>query len=78
MNVITKMNAKCAIPFEDVVVNEGDAVTIKVSHVRRLSSNTLFGDAKEIVISHLGEAYMLTITKQKKLLLTKAKQDFAV
>lgn len=39
----------------------------------QLSSKSLFGDAKEIVISHLGESYMLIITKQKKLLLTKVK-----
>jgi len=72
------MNAKCPIPFEDVVINEGDIQTVKMSHIRKMHSEQLFGDAKEIFITHLGEVYMLTITKQKKLLLTKVKQDFAL
>jgi hemin uptake protein HemP len=73
MNVVTKMRNKFSIPFEDVVMNEGDAVNVKFTYVRQLSSSALFGDSKEVVISHLGVNYSLAITKQKKLLLTKVR-----
>jgi len=45
--------------------------------VKKLQSVQLFGGANEVLIAHLGELYQLTLTKQKKLLLTKIKQDFA-
>ncbi|PCI62141.1 MAG: hemin transporter hemin uptake protein [Methylophilaceae bacterium] len=51
---------------------------IKVSDIKQFSSEKLFGEAKEILILHLGESYMLTITKQKKLLLTKVKHHFSL
>jgi hemin uptake protein HemP len=73
MNVVTKKRNKYAIPFEDVVVNEGDAVNVKFSYLRQLSSSALFGNSKAVVISHLGENYSLAITKQQKLLLTKVR-----
>ncbi len=78
MNVITKINPKQAISFEDVIVNDGSAHKIKMTHIRKLASSGLFGDAKSIVISHLGEMYMLSITKQNKLLLTKVKQEVTI
>ncbi|HEY0562235.1 MAG TPA: hemin uptake protein HemP [Methylophilus sp.] len=74
MKIITKMSPKISIPFEDVLVNEGSEVNMKMSHLRSLQSNSLFGDAKAVLISHLGERYMLSLTKQNKLLLTKVKQ----
>lgn len=73
MTVVTKMRNKFSIPFEDVVMNEGDGINIKFTYVRQLSSRDLFGNSKEVVISHLGENYSLAITKQQKLLLTKVK-----
>ncbi len=44
--------------------------------IKKLETEKLFGEANEILIMHAGEHYMLTITKQKKLILTKAKQCF--
>lgn len=60
------------------VVSESEGLKTRVLRfvepcIQQLSSEELFGDAKEIVILHLGESYMLSITKQKKLLLTKVK-----
>jgi hemin uptake protein HemP len=52
--------------------------SIKVPNIKKLSSEQLFGDAREVLILHLGESYMLTITKQKKLLLTKVKHSFTI
>ncbi len=37
---------------------------MNIKSLIQLSSKSLLGDAKEIVISHLGESYLLTITKQ--------------
>jgi len=36
----------------------------------------LFGDSSTLFILHLGERYLLTITKQKKLLLTKVQHGY--
>lgn len=38
---------------------------------RSLSSEALFGGAREVMIYHLGEVYRLSITRQGKLILTK-------
>ncbi len=42
--------------------------------IKKLSTEKLFGDANEILILHAGERYTLAITRQRKLILTKAKQ----
>ncbi len=44
--------------------------------IKKLNTEKLFGKANEILIMHAGEHYLLTITKQKKLILTKAKHCF--
>lgn len=62
----------------DQAINETTNSLINESCVKTLNTEKLFGKASEILISHAGECYMLSITKQKKLLLTKAKQNFQV
>ncbi len=49
----------------------------KETKIKKLNTQQLFGPNKEILIEHLGENYMLSITKQKKLLLTKCKHYFS-
>lgn len=44
--------------------------------VKQFTTEKLFDKASEILILHAGENYLLTITKQKKLLLTKMKHGF--
>ncbi|HEU4709581.1 MAG TPA: hemin uptake protein HemP [Methylophilaceae bacterium] len=39
--------------------------------LRRWDSRELFGEAKELVISHAGSEYRLRLTSQGKLILTK-------
>ncbi len=41
------------------------------SNRRGIDSRTLFGDARTLVIHHAGTAYLLRITQQGKLILTK-------
>lgn len=38
---------------------------------RTLTSEKLFGDSNEVVIKHQNESYVLRLTKQNKLILTK-------
>lgn len=38
---------------------------------QRLHSEELFGTAREVVIEHAGEEYLLRLTRQGKLILTK-------
>lgn len=42
--------------------------------IKRLNTKKLFCNTNEILILHAGERYTLAITKQKKLILTKARQ----
>lgn len=74
--MITQMNTTEKTSIHDNTLQKGDGLEVRAEKVKQLSSSTLFGDAKEIVIAHLGEIYMLTITKHKKLLLTKIKHHF--
>jgi len=69
------MNAIQNKSLEGILTVEGDTSELSARNIKRISSSLLFGDAKKVVIAHLDEFYMLTMTKQKKLLLTKVKQD---
>ncbi|MFT7229380.1 MAG: hemin uptake protein HemP [Methylophilaceae bacterium] len=44
--------------------------------LKELNTQEMIGDAKMIFILHLGQRYLLSVTKQQKLLLTKVKHDF--
>ena len=44
---------------------------IKPAYVQRLNTKQLFAHTKEVMIEHLNETYILRITKQNKLILTK-------
>ncbi len=43
----------------------------KINASEKLSSATLFGSNNEVMIQHQGETYILRLTKQNKLILTK-------
>jgi hemin uptake protein HemP len=73
IDAFVKMNDKNLIQSGSEDVCKSEELNKQVFQIEQVSSKTLFGEAKEIVITHLGESYMLTITKQKKLLLTKVK-----
>lgn len=68
------MSPDAGIAYKDVLVNEGDGGNVQSSSLRSVQSTTLFGAAKAVLIADLGEHYMLSLTKQNKLLLTKVKQ----
>lgn len=50
------------------MIDMGKFTKLNANSLIQLSYKSLFGDTKEIVISHIGESYMLTITKQKNFL----------
>ena len=73
MKVITNLTSKEHMSF-DVAIVADDMQTsdkIKISRIKRLNTNQLFTDVKEVMIEHLNETYILRITKQNKLILTK-------
>lgn len=73
MKIITNLSAKEHLSFDIAIVAE-NALThddFKISRIKRLNSNKLFTDVKEVMIDHENETYILRITKQNKLILTK-------
>ncbi len=56
-----------AIVIEGELLNEG----AKISRIKKLCSSKLFANKKEVLIGHQNETYILRITKQNKLILTK-------
>ena len=54
-----------------IVANQAPSSAIKMSLGKRFKSEQLFADVKEVMIEHLNETYILRITKQNKLILTK-------
>lgn len=72
MKVITNLTAKEYMSFEvAIVADETPNQDIKMSRIKRLSTEQLFANIKEVMIEHLNKTYILRITKQNKLILTK-------
>ncbi len=76
MKIITHLSAKEHMNFDvapDIskVAEQALNRDIKLSRVKRLTTHQLFSNAKEVMIDHLNETYVLRITKQNKLILTK-------
>lgn len=72
MKIITHIPAKEHMQFNVAIVAEQTPNTdIKLTRIKRLNSNQLFTNVKEVMIEHLNETYILRITKQNKLILTK-------
>ena len=72
MKVITNLTAKEHMSFDvaivaDVMPNQ----QTKMSRIKCLNTEQLFNNVKEVMIEHLNETYILRITKQNKLILTK-------
>ena len=61
------MSFDIAIVTENALTHED----IKISRIKRLNSDKLFTNVKEVMIDHENETYILRITKQNKLILTK-------
>ncbi|OQW69467.1 MAG: hypothetical protein CTY10_06920 [Methylotenera sp.] len=72
MKVITNLTAKEHMSFDvAIVADEAPNHDVKILRIKRLSTEQLFTDVKEVMIEHLNETYILRITKQNKLILTK-------
>ena len=72
MKVITNLRAKEHMSFDvAIVVDETPNQDMKMSRIKRLDTRQLFNNVKEVMIEHLNETYVLRITKQNKLILTK-------
>lgn len=72
MKAITNLTAKEHTSFDVTIVADKTADNdIKMTGIKRLNSEQLFANVKEVIIEHLNETYILRITKQNKLILTK-------
>ena len=72
MKVITNLTAKEHMSFDvAIVADETPNQNMKMSRIKRLNTEQLFNNVKEVMIEHLNETYILRITKQNKLILTK-------
>ena len=72
MKVITSLTAKEHMTFDVAIVADQSAdKQITMSRIKRLNTEQLFTNVKEVMIEHLNETYILRITKQNKLILTK-------
>ena len=72
MKVITSLTAKEHMTFDVAIVADQTAdQQITMSRIKRLNTEQLFTNVKEVMIEHLNETYILRITKQNKLILTK-------
>ena len=71
MKVITSLTAKEHMTFDVAIVADECADQVTMSRIKRLNTEQLFTNVKEVMIEHLNETYILRITKQNKLILTK-------
>ncbi len=72
MKVITNLTAKEHMSFDvAIVADQLPNRNIKMSRIKRFNTEQLFTNVKEVMIEHLNETYILRITKQNKLILTK-------
>jgi len=72
MKVITHLTAKEHMSFDvAIVADDSSSKEMKMSRIKRLNTEQLFTNVKEVMIEHLNETYILRITKQNKLILTK-------
>jgi hemin uptake protein HemP len=73
MKIITSIASKAPLDMDiAMVTNEDEAQSaLKITSIKKLNSEKLFGDSNEVMIQHQEETYVLRLTKQNKLILTK-------
>jgi len=73
MKIITNLTSKEHMSFDIAIVTDTARTheDIKISRIKRLHSDKLFTNVKEVMIDHENETYILRVTKQNKLILTK-------
>lgn len=73
MKVITQSPGKEHIDCDVAFVAEGclEKANLKINKIKKFTSSQLFTEVKEVMIEHQNEVYILRLTKQNKLILTK-------
>lgn len=73
MKIIRSIASKAPLDMDiAMVTNEDEAHSaLKITSIKKLNSEKLFGDSNEVMIQHQEETYVLRLTKQNKLILTK-------
>ncbi|EUJ09885.1 Hemin uptake protein hemP [Methylophilaceae bacterium 11] len=73
MKIITSIASKALLDMDIAMVTDADGCSnpIKITSIKKLNSEKLFCDGNEVMIQHQNETYVLRLTKQNKLILTK-------
>lgn len=73
MKVITNFTSKGRMCFDVAFVEERtmNMGEIRIVHIKCFNAEQLFTNVKKVMIEHQNEIYILRITKQNKLILTK-------
>jgi len=71
MKVVANIATKTSEEEPEAVGTVAPAGAVKASAIKRLQSKTLFGHGNEVMIQHQEDIYVLRLTKQNKLILTK-------
>jgi hemin uptake protein HemP len=72
MKLVANIASKTSIEEEPGTGGESELLaSMTASPARRLLSETLFGGSNEVTIQHQDDTYVLRLTKQNKLILTK-------
>lgn len=73
MKIITSIASKALLDMDIAMVTDADGQSnpMKITSIKKLNSEKLFGEGNEVMIQHQNETYVLRLTKQNKLILTK-------
>jgi hemin uptake protein HemP len=71
MKVVANIASKTNEGEPEIAGELAPAAAVKASAIKRLQSRTLFGHGNEVMIQHQEDIYVLRLTKQNKLILTK-------
>lgn len=73
MKIITSIASKAPLDIDIAMVThaEEEHSALKITSIKKLNSEKLFGSGNEVMIQHQEETYVLRLTKQNKLILTK-------
>ena len=72
MKIITNLTSKEHMSFDIAIVTDSTRTQddIKISRIKRLNSDKLFTNVKEVMIDHEDETYFLRVTTHSKFIRT--------
>lgn len=71
MKMISSIATKALLDMDTAMGTNADGQSSAITSIKRLNSEKLLGGSNEVMIQHQNETYVLRLTKQNKLILTK-------